>query len=391
MSAQTPDRSDMQHVPDELDQAWADAMALADDGPGPALSVRANVLAAARELAARAEAAPPAPPALAPVAAPVAPVGRGRPWAVNLSSWRVRAGGAVFAVLLVAITSWRFAVNRLDDRDTMVASAALSVNVVPPPADRPPLPQAASPVMVPAPRADMSADVAAPAARAEAIDAATRPPVAREIAGADKRVAEPELPQAGVDRLAESAKAVAPPPVVVASPPAEPATVVAQAAASAPAPRARAEAAPARFAAAAPTQRVEITGASIARYGSAPVSDAARGSLDFAKNSAPAPVDSLLKASARAMPAPLQAAADRGDVEAIKRLLAAPATRVDEPDDSGRTALLHAVLAHQVAAVRALLDAGADPERADEAGLTPRAAAQAGSNAEIALLFTSTH
>ena len=37
--------------------------------------------------------------------------------------------------------------------------------------------------------------------------------------------------------------------------------------------------------------------------------------------------------------------------------------------------------------MRLLLAAGADPARADPAGLTPRAAAQAGANAEIAALL----
>jgi ankyrin repeat protein len=92
-------------------------------------------------------------------------------------------------------------------------------------------------------------------------------------------------------------------------------------------------------------------------------------------------------AGASAVPHPLQAAAGRGDVEALRRLLADPAARVDTPDADGRTALLAAVLAQQPAAVRLLLEAGADPGRADRAGLTPRAAAQAGANAEIAALL----
>ena len=88
------------------------------------------------------------------------------------------------------------------------------------------------------------------------------------------------------------------------------------------------------------------------------------------------------------MPTPLQAAVDRADVEALKTLLANPATRVDAPDATGRTALLHAVLAQQLGAVRLLIAAGADPDRADQAGLTPRAAALAGANAEIATLVS---
>jgi hypothetical protein len=86
----------------------------------------------------------------------------------------------------------------------------------------------------------------------------------------------------------------------------------------------------------------------------------------------------------------LQAAADRGDIDALKALLAAPSARVDIPDADGRTALLHAVLAQRPAAVRLLLAAGADPGRADHAGLTPRQAAQVGGNAEIAALLGAT-
>jgi hypothetical protein len=79
----------------------------------------------------------------------------------------------------------------------------------------------------------------------------------------------------------------------------------------------------------------------------------------------------------------LQQAADAGDVTSIHQLLATPGTTVDAPDSFGRTALMHAVLAQHPAAVRALLAAGADPNRADRAGFTPRAAAQTGGNDEI--------
>ena len=47
------------------------------------------------------------------------------------------------------------------------------------------------------------------------------------------------------------------------------------------------------------------------------------------------------------------------------------------------------MLAQQAAAVRLLLAAGADPAQADAAGLTPRAAAQAGASAEIAALLAA--
>jgi len=92
---------------------------------------------------------------------------------------------------------------------------------------------------------------------------------------------------------------------------------------------------------------------------------------------------------ANTAPPPLQAAAARGDVDTLKALLSDSAVRVDAPDADGRTALLHAVLAQQPAAVRLLLAAGADPGRADRAGLTPRQAAQTGASAEIAVLLSA--
>jgi ankyrin repeat protein len=84
----------------------------------------------------------------------------------------------------------------------------------------------------------------------------------------------------------------------------------------------------------------------------------------------------LLSADARPQAQSLAAAADRGDVAALKTLLAAPSVQVDAPDPAGATALLHAVRARQVAAARLLLAAGADPDRADRGGTTPRVAAE---------------
>jgi ankyrin repeat protein len=125
--------------------------------------------------------------------------------------------------------------------------------------------------------------------------------------------------------------------------------------------------------------RVEISGSSVKRLDAEP-----RARLEAVRNSSLA----LAGASARQAATPLHAAADRGDVEALKTLLAAPGARVDAPDAAGRTALLRAVQAQQLGAVRLLLAAGADPARPDASGLTPRAAAQAGANAEIAALLT---
>jgi ankyrin repeat protein len=75
-------------------------------------------------------------------------------------------------------------------------------------------------------------------------------------------------------------------------------------------------------------------------------------------------------------------------VQALARLVADTRVPIDAPDAAGRTALLHAVLAQQPGAVRLLLAAGADPDLADHAGLSARAAAtRAGASPEIATLL----
>jgi ankyrin repeat protein len=149
-------------------------------------------------------------------------------------------------------------------------------------------------------------------------------------------------------------------------------------------PRAEAFSAPAPVAdaAAGPVAGVALQPGPLAK------ADAATASEADAKRRARSNAAALMPVVSR--PDSLQAAADRGDVDALKALLAAPAARVDALDADGRTALLHAVLAQRPAAVRLLLAAGADPGRADHAGLTPRQAAQGGANAEIAALLGAT-
>jgi hypothetical protein len=318
MSEPTPQRPPM---PDDLDRAYAQAHAMSDAGRGPSAAVRANVLAAAQEIATQGAAA--AKLALTPVAPPVTAVGRGR-LAVNLSSWRVRAGAAFCAALLVGVAGWRLDASRRFDAGTQLASAALEMKVVPP-----------EPAQARVSK-DLPRDSAMP-------------------------VPQVPLPSAPVEVVRTQA---APNPEPAAKPAApEKNTVVAQADP------------PLRARALAPAPVVAAT--------------AARVAVEEAKKSAPAPAQSLQEASERPLPAPLQAAVDRGDVEALKQLLANPATPVDAPDATGRTALLHAVLGQQVAAVRLLMAAGADPGRADQAGLTPRAAALTGANAEIATLLST--
>jgi hypothetical protein len=203
---------------------------------------------------------------------------------------------------------------------------------------------------------------------------------APNVADAANSVPEAKAPASEQDPVTVTIKAA---PTQIATAPAMPPSVlqrriaVAPQAAPAAKPAPRAET---TVAAAEPGQQRAEVDAPRAAYASAGVSDAV-------KKSAPNAVGSLVAASARVLPTSLYAAADRGDVETLKRLLANPSTPVDAPDATGRTALLHAVQAQQPAAVRLLLAAGADPAHADQAGLTPRAAAQTGANAEIATLL----
>jgi len=377
MSAERPD------MQGDLDQAYARAHALVDDGRAPSVAVRANVLAAAREIAAQAAArAQPElvdQPAVTPVAPPVGDVGRGRGFAFNLSSWRVRSGAALCAALLVGFVGWRFDESRRFGAGTQVALADKAIDVLPAPAQVRPAPRelpppyfASSapsqlpppPVYVPAPPVDVyepekpkraSSRQAVVVAQAENADRAADLPPPKLAFGAS---AESSAPTA--DARAATAALAAPPPMAPAiaatntmPPPAEPTLIAGQ-----------------------PQRRVEIDGRQ------AVTSAAVSGGL---KLSAPI-VASSLGASARLLPA-LQDAVDRGDIEALKKLLADSATLVDTPDATGATALLHAVLARQAVAVRLLVAAGADPDHADRAGLTPRAAAQASTDPAIAALL----
>jgi len=380
MTTPTPERPT---VADDLDQAYAQAHALAGGDRGPAASVRANVLAAAREIATKAAAVPP----LTPVAAPVSDVGRGRAGAWNLSSWRVRSGAAICAVLLVGLAVVRFDASRHGAGNVMVAAAdaPLSVQVVPasppPPAvDLAPPPKTAMPGVVAREHVAAAAALVevAPAAKARAKADATVAAIAaprdpeRVVAQADKPAAAvAEAPNARADRSTVIA-GLEPPALAYA--PASPA----------PAPIMATAAPPAAVA----LQRVEVTGGSFG-LSSAATSQALHGSAVTAKKVSPSAVGSAIGAALRAQPTPLHVAAIADDVDALGKLLADPATRVDAVDTNGRTALMVAVMAANVRAVRMLLDAGADPEHADSTGATPRSLARTGVSAEIAALLAA--
>jgi hypothetical protein len=430
MTQPTPPRPTMD---DDLDQAYARAHALADDGRGPSASVRANVLAAAARIAAGDDGA--VVPPLVPIAPPVADVGRGRARAINLSSWRVRSGAALCAMLLVGLALWRFDDNGRLGGDVQVAQAELRLaqpQAAPVPRDLP-LPAAAAasylyaapPAVVEDPLDNGSSGRGAAAKKAErdkdvvVAQLEKERSVARRTAPSADAIAPPGTFQPAAPAAPGTADIAAKPaPVVVASnapraeaaapPPEESTTVTSRAAAAPPqvvtspprapsvlprrvllvpqAPPAPAAAAPVDPSAPAGSTTVAAAEPDRKRAKVAELAEERTLSKASASDSAPPSAAGSL-AGASAVPHPLQAAAGRGDVEALRRLLADPAARVDTPDADGRTALLAAVLAQQPAAVRLLLEAGADPGRADRAGLTPRAAAQAGANAEIAALL----
>ena len=433
MSEPTPDRP----RDDELEQAYARSHALAGDGRGPAASVRANVLAAAAGIAAAAkvEAAVEA-PAVVPVAPPVSDVGRGRDRAINLSSWRVRSGAAFCALMLVCLGIWRLDENgrvkggvqvalaelRLAEPRTAqapqdlplpAAAAASYPYAAPPPVVVDPLDNSGSVRGATAKRAERDKDVVV-AQLDERRAAAPRP-----SAEADA-LAQPRAAQSGPARAPVAADMAAPqPPVALASnAPNEQESATVTITATAPAAPPQIVTAPSKLPSVLPRRMMLVP-----RPPSAPAAKAAPGGDTVVASAepadaepapvagyaarAPAPAPMALNkpevrlassadigqeakaalAGASGPSTPLQAAADRGDVDALETLLADPAVRVDAPDADGRTALLHAVLAQRPAAVRLLLAAGADPARADRAGLTPRQAAQTGASAEIALLL----
>jgi len=384
---------------DDLELAYRRAVALHDEGRAPASTVRANVLAAARDAALQASAASAVAMASMPAGRPgegaMARPGAGRPQAANRSAWRLRAGATTCVALLVAgLVGWRIEEQRSKGLgDTVVALATSSDARVPLAAVERAAPAVrALPAPVPALPTPPPPEVLADAApvlsspRDGGVAAfAQRAVPARQLPSKPAVEDAARLDAARVDGAARGA------------------TVVAQAAASAPAlspsivasskqaiaqpldsrvpvalSRAAAPAAVAVAAAHAPLLSPAAPSATLVELSGQSVTPGAP--------SAPSAPLSVGAVSVHIAPS-LQRWADAGDVAAISRWLAAPGHAVDAPDVRGRTALLHAVMAGQPAAVRALLAAGADPMRADAQGLTPRDAARYSANAEIEALL----
>lgn len=406
---------------DDLEQAYARAHALRDGEAGPAASVRANVLAAAAAVAATQAAAQSAAPPLKPVAAPVADVGSERGDAPNLSSWRVRSGAAFAALLVVGLALWRFdATHHTGGVLVAQADSALEARAIPEPA--PPL---GEPRELPAPRQSLPpppayappavvADVAEPTvvlvppalpprelereaviAQADTATAARskalgyRPPSAMAPAAA-AAAAPPQQAQLAQSAAPAAASAAAPAPVMIAAAPPPP-TDLYDSDRRAAAPKLGFNAASPASAAGdigiLPDTEQQVVVAGIRAPGVAGSLSRLPGISAAAKKSASTAMASAMGEPPRAPGSSLHAAAATGDTEALRRLLADPATRVDEPDSLGRTALMVAVTARRVAAVRVLMAAGADPDHADASGATPRSVARTGPNAEIAALL----
>jgi ankyrin repeat protein len=76
---------------------------------------------------------------------------------------------------------------------------------------------------------------------------------------------------------------------------------------------------------------------------------------------------------------PLQLASNLGFVEGLQLLVERKA-RVDDPNDSGETPLIASVHRRDLAMMRILLGAGADPDRADNSGRSARDYAKLAAN-----------
>ena len=136
---------------------------------------------------------------------------------------------------------------------------------------------------------------------------------------------------------------------------------------------------PARLAAdaAAPAPPIEELAAARAAPSSAPASSGAARAAPSLQGGFVARQDSG---------AALRRAAAGGDLARLADLVK-DRSLIEARDSQGRTPLLLAVLAHQAAAARALLDAGADANAADAGGVTPLAAARAANDPQLAALL----
>eukprot|EP00975_Prorocentrum_lima_P062664 12886822-Prorocentrum_lima.AAC.1 len=79
--------------------------------------------------------------------------------------------------------------------------------------------------------------------------------------------------------------------------------------------------------------------------------------------------------------------ASRNEVEGMLALLNHPKIRVDQAAEEGWTALMYACRAGHVSAVKALLDAGADPLREKQDGFTAKKLAEMNNNEKIIKLI----
>ncbi len=104
---------------------------------------------------------------------------------------------------------------------------------------------------------------------------------------------------------------------------------------------------------------------------------AGRGYMDIVAGGAPPYLAKVVRVEiTEPRIAEMHAAAELGDMQRVRALLAT-GHAIDERDpDNGRTALIHAVVAKKKRAVEELLSLGADPTIADNEGATPRRCAE---------------
>jgi hypothetical protein len=339
---------------DRLLRRYEEANALDDARPGPAL--REAVLAHARSVAASRRVEAPA---------------SGRAPASNAHSWTLRALGSLAVLGLVGLLMLQFDRGSPEEREAAFGGPSAPLASPPPTASERGGQPATGAIANGSSAADTSRP-AAPAAPAKPVPPPSPQESADQEALTTAPAAVPEPPPAPAVRPAPPMAAPAPAPMATdnatrqaAETPAAPAAAASPEAA---APAAMARTTPGgpgagRNAASTPDSGPDHKASRLRRE--APASDRA--------------------GAAPSLP-PLLAAALQGDVEAVRRLLAAGAD-ANARDEKGRTALMLAAGRGDAALIRLLLDAGADAQRRDSEGLSAADhATQIGHTAVLPLL-----
>lgn len=287
--------------------------------------------------------------------------------AANDSQWKIRALGSVAVMGLVGLLVMQFERGTPDEKSAALGTPAAQERraEAAPPVASPPAPEPAFA------SSDPVVESAAPAA-------SPRPaPPAKGLA---------PRPSGNVTKTEDTSKfreAEAAPASAAARPPAaDPATPMPEPmAAPTPMPKAaeadRLAAAPPPSAMAAAGSALEIPPMTRARPAE-PLADAAAVEAPKAKSAAATSHPTQRPAASMATPLtqpPLHAAAEQGDLEALKVLLA-KGFDIDARNAQGQTALMLAAAGQNQALLMALLTAGADKTPTDRSGLTAAAYAE---------------